>query len=288
MASGQRVISRGLGTAIVVVCLAYAAAALLLPPGVDWRGAFYPSARAVVHGHSPYTALHAEDLTGFLNPPWVLALSVPAAALGVRAGWVIWFGIMCGTYALALIRWRYSPWIIVFSMLSPLVWITFVFGNIDGLCLLGATLSPPVGMFLVMLKPQIGVGLVVYWGVLAWQAGGWKRAAAHLLPALVALGLSLLVFGNYFSRGTALLDQWWNISAFPYTVPVGVVWLVLAVRVRESSWAMLGGLLCSPYVNAITLASLSGPLFASLVQRLVLRTRRKSHPHAHVIALKDS
>ena len=68
--------------------------------------------------------------------------------------------------------------------------------------MLGLLLPPQVGVFFVLIKPHVGVGVFVFWVVQAWHKKGASGVLALVWP--VAVLLSMLVYGPW----PIILWQW--------------------------------------------------------------------------------
>jgi hypothetical protein len=120
-------------------------------------------------------------------------------------------------------------------------------GNIDGFVALGFILPAPVGLLLVLLKPQIGAGLVLYY---AWiYRKDARKLTCTLAPVTIAYMLSFVIYGNWISTGVLLHS---SAQIFPLGVPAGVAFLVLALWRRNPLYTLPVGVLFSPYVNSFS------------------------------------
>lgn len=230
-----------------------AAAAMLIPAGIDWKGGYYPAGQDILHGHTPYHPLSSEK-TGFLNPPWALLVIAPLTLLGLKLSWGIWFAANFLLYALALYRLGAKPAFMIVALLMPPAFMTLWNGNLDAAVLFGATLSPfPLGLFVVLLKPQMGIGLAVYWGLDIWRHKGLRAAVLAFIPVTAAFAVSLLLFGNFFARANDLVNIGWNVSIFPYGIPIGLALLGAGVYYQKPALAFLSGAFFVPYVHIYSL-----------------------------------
>jgi hypothetical protein len=177
---------------------------------VDWRLTFYPATRLLLSGQNPYlvTTLH--------NPAWALIPLIPMALFGEKMGGAILFFVSVSVYALVARRFG-KFWLF---LLSPIVIYALVFGNIDWLVLLGLLFPPSIGMFFVVMKPQMGIGIVLWW---AWKAWKEKSLVKTFTPIVVALLATFMVYGNWLSgRTDDVINASWNMSIFPYSIPIGL------------------------------------------------------------------
>ena len=213
-----------------------------LPPAIDWSGVFRPAAQNLISGHSPYS------IKGFFYPPWTLLPLAPLALLpdGIGRAALIMMGLV--TFGYTAHRLGAKPLALVFFLLSPPVLHCVVNGNIDWLVTLGFVLPPQIGLFFLVIKPQIGVAVGIYWLVEAWRVKGWREVLRVFGPVSVAMLLSFVLFGPWPFKWGRTLSFWWNASLWPTSIPIGLALLVAAIRKRRIEYAMGASPCLSPYV----------------------------------------
>ena len=229
-----------------------------LPPAVDWDLYFRPAAFELLALRNPYT-------TGILNPPWALLPFLPLALLPVPVARAIFLLLSVIGFGYAAYKFNARPLAFVAFMASPPVMHCLLNGNLDWMPLVGYVLPPQIGLFLVMVKPQMGIGVMLFWFVEAWRKGGVKEIVRVFWPATLVTLLSYLIYGFYPLGFGHQTDLWWNASLWPMSIPVGLVLLVAALRKREMRFAMGAGPCLSPYV---LFHSWSGPLLAVVPNQL--------------------
>lgn len=210
-----------------------------VPVGVDFGNTFYAVGRAIMNGQSPYS------VKTFLSPPWVLILVAPLGILPIQWAWGVFTLTGLGVYLIAFIRLRLPLIVLALFMLSPFVWFNLYYGNIDWLILLGVTLPPQWGVWLLMIKPQMSVGLIALWAFRLWRAQGVK-AVLRIFALPVAVGsLSFLV--GLWNAPDLTPREWWT-SAWPVGLPVGGLLVWLAFARDEVPLALAASPFLSPYV----------------------------------------
>lgn len=214
-----------------------------LPDDPNWTGSFYPAGRAILEGHNPY-ATH-----GFFNPPWLLLLLAPLTLLPEQVGRLVLVAMAFAAYLYLIHRAAASRRAVTAFLLSFPVLFTAVEVNLDSFVLMGLLLAGQLGLFLLMLKPQAGVGIALFWLVEAWRAGGWRKVVRLFAPIVVAFLLSFTLFGNWFVSAGYLQSSSWNTSPFPFAVPVGLGLIAHALRRRDIRFAIPASLCFSPYVG---------------------------------------
>jgi len=225
--------------------------------GIDYRWAFEPSIRAMWATGSPYGH-------GAFNPPWIFVMLSPLALLPSSLAYSVLYALNICAFTFTLIRMKLPAWAII--PLAVLILKNCENGNIEGLLSLGFIMSPAAGLFLVLAKPQIGIGLALYWAVEAWRGkrhkyatpqeidSTHKKANKRLLrtfaPIALAYLLSFAIYGNFMTG--SLESASWNMSLFPYGVPVGIALMGLAIWKRSPGFAIAAGPFFAPYVNGHT------------------------------------
>lgn len=252
--------------AFLLVAILVLLLAKWLPPAIDWRLYFRPAANRLLHGQSPY------DIVGFPSPPWLLLPILPLALLPENVGRAIFFLMNLAAFAYTAHRLGATPFTMFFFLLSPPILHSLLNGNVDSLVILGFTLPPPIGLLFLSIKPQIGGGVAIFWLVEAWREGKWGKVIQTFWPVSLIWLASFALFGLWPLRWQSEVGQWWNASAWPLSIPVGLVLLVMAIRQRRVQFAMPAAACLSPYVllhawvGALTpLLTLPAEMFAAVL-----------------------
>jgi flagellar biosynthesis protein FliQ len=239
-------LKNALSIAFIIVCFGlfvYLAYSYWPGIGVDWRGVYQPASLALLDGKSPYgiTALP------FVNPPWVLVPLLPVAIFPPAWGSAIMLVLNIGAYVFVAMRLGMKVWMVV-----PFIFMTMnnnTNGNIDGLVALGFLLPAQVGLFFVLVKPQIGIAVAMFWAVEAWRVGGAREVARTFVPVILAYCLSFLLFGFWMADMGKMLHVGWNTSIFAYGVPVGAALMALALWKRDIRFAIAASPFFAPYLT---------------------------------------
>ena len=227
--------------------------------GLDWNEFFYPYSVAVLHGQNPFALNHG------LFVPWVLAFTVPFAALPPRLGVAFFFFFTVASYAFIAHRMGAKEIALIAFMFSPPVSTQLLILNVDVFVFWGFVLPPPLALLLLLIKPQVGGVFALYLLLEQWRMGGWRRLLLNIAPTVIVIGLSFLLFGNWpayqYSTFVNVLRQSANTSLFPISLVAGIPLLVVALWKRRRRPAISAAVLCSPYV---TLPSWGAGLLACL------------------------
>jgi hypothetical protein len=211
--------------------------------GIDWKETYYPAVQAVLHGISPY------EVPTYRNAPWTLIPLLPLGLFSESMGGRLYFVASLFGYAWAALQLKAGRRVLVVFLLSPPVVYGMRMLNVDVLVLLGFTLPAPLGLFFVLMKPQMGIALAFYWFVEAGRSGGIRRIIQTFAPISGACLASFLLFGAWpAGRQTDLLDSFWNASLWPWALPIGMVLIMLSLRDRREDLAMAASPFLSPYL----------------------------------------
>lgn len=213
---------------------------LLLVIGGDWLNAYLPACQELLAGRSPYNQFN------FFNPPWALLPLLPLALLPAKVGSVILSVTNVLVFAGVAHRLGAKPIVVLLiATLPPVLYST----NIDWMVALGLILPPQIGLFFVLVKPQVGIFVALFWFVQTSRRG-LRETVRVFAPVTIVFILSLLIFGPYPLKSVGQLSQIanpWNAHIFPYGVPVGLALLGAAVRGKRAGYAATAAPFLSPY-----------------------------------------
>jgi hypothetical protein len=138
-----------------------------------------------------------------------------------------------------------------------------------GLLPLGLYYLPQIGLFFILIKPQVGFAVALYWLGLSWQSGGIRQVLKVFLPIVVMYLLSFMVYGYHPLFGANLIDIHYNVSLWPWSIPLGIFLVVFALKSKKINWSMLASPLLSPYIafhsfHGVFLALVRTPIFLVL------------------------
>lgn len=227
-----------------------------MPVGVDWL-TISPAVDLFLQGQSPY--LLTEGWRRTLFPFWTYLLLLPFEILPFWVGRCLLFVVSLTAFAYTAIRMKASHWQLVLFLTSSAVIGCLNNGNIDWLVTLGLWMQPQAGLFFVLIKPQIGVPIALYWAYILWQLHGWKGVAKAFAPVTVAYLTSFLLYGFWIKHMLGMQNNPENMSGFPFTVPVGLFLLYIALRNKEGNLSVFSGPLLAPYTSQFSYAA---PLLA--------------------------
>ena len=211
--------------------------------GVDWKGAFRPATLLMLRGENPYLA------RGFHNPPWALVPLIPVALLPEQLGAAVMLVLNFFVYDFVAYRLKAKPLPLALFLFTPVVIFCGTNGNIDWLCALGFLMPPQIGLFFVLMKPQIGAALALFWLVEGWQVGRLHEVARVFGPLAAVTLLSFTLYGFWPLQMAVMPDNPYNRSMWPFSIPVGLALLVYALRTRKKGLSLTAAPFLSPYLT---------------------------------------
>jgi hypothetical protein len=221
---------------VVFIYVAY----FVNPISYDWH-TFRDAARQLISGASPYGK-------EFYNPPWTLIPLIPMAALPLRLGSAVISALAFYSFGFIAYRLGARPLAWALFMISPPVILEMRSANITWLATLGVIMPPQIGIFFVLMKPQVGIGIAIYWLVEAWRRGKWAEVVRIFGPVTLTFGLSLIIFGFWPLRITEPISLAVNTSLWPQSIPIGIVLILSAIRKQKSGLAISASPFLSPYL----------------------------------------
>jgi hypothetical protein len=250
----------------IVSVLVILGAYFFLPIGADYHAAFRPAALAIARGENPY------EVTLFYNPPWTLLPLLPIALLPEKLGNAILFMACLVAYTYLPRKLNASLAVTLIFLISPPVLYDLWSININWLVMLGYLMPPQIGLFFVLMKPQVGGLMALFWLVEAWREGGLRQVFKTFAPVTVMIVISLLIFPGWFLKSPGLVDISWNVSLWPLSIPIGLLLISLALRLRKARYAYMASPFLSPYValnsySTVILGLVDNPweIFAAVV-----------------------
>jgi len=187
-------------------------------------------------------------------PPWALLPFIPFVFLPEKMGGLILTNLGLLAYLYLLYKLKVRPIAALAFMLSPAAIVGLHSGNIDWLVMLGFVLPPSIGLLLVMIKPQVGIAVAIYWLFISWQEGKVVKFIKTFSPVLVVYFLSFVVYGFWLNKANSLVQGnsvrgYMDMNLWPMSIPIGLVLLVVALRHRNRFFSFMASPFLSPYVG---------------------------------------
>ena len=211
--------------------------------GVDWDSTFRPAARMVLAGENPYT------IATFRNVPWTILPLLPFAVLPEAFSGKVFFIANIFLYAFVAKKAGASTLGIIAFLLSPPVMYGLKMSNVDVLVLLGFTLPPTIGLFFILIKPQMGIMMFFFWLVKTLKRGGWKETLKTFAPVTITMVMAIVFFDySPLQRSFTLIDTNWNARLWPWALPLGLLFFATSVRNLTAEGAIAASPFLSPYL----------------------------------------
>lgn len=234
-------------------------------PNADWYATFAPAGRGIFEGRSPY------EQPLFVNPPWTILLLLPFVLFppALARGLVL----VSSLAALIYVAWRLRApkMAVVAFLLSPTVIGSLLAANLDAFALLGMFLPPAWGLLLLMIKPQIGIGMAIYSLAEAWRNNKVIGVIRAFAPVVIAYVVSGILFPVWVDHMIHKPSNEWNRSLFPFGIPAGLLLLWLSIRTRNAFFALASTPFFSPYLTFYTYLVVQIGLLTEDVERVIRR-----------------
>jgi hypothetical protein len=233
--------------------------------GRDWRLTYRPAATEMLHGRSPY------NVTIFYAAPWSLIPLLPFALLPYNISNICIFFLGLFTFAYTAHKLGASPPSMIIFLTSAPVIGCLLNGNIEWLPLLGIILPAPVGLIFAVTKPQVGIGIVVYWFIHIYRTKGLLSVVKTFTPVTLLTLVSFWMYGFWILGFQRTLEQSavssyaYNVSVWPYGIFAGLWLLYKSIQKEKPRTAMAASPFLSPYALQYTwVAVLTGVIHAPL------------------------
>jgi hypothetical protein len=221
--------------------------------GQDWIQFFRPATLAFIHGQNPY------DIRDFHNAPWTLIPFIPFALMPYQFGRAGFFILSSACFFFIAYKLNAKPASLILFVTSYPVVSCLNGGGIDWLPMLSFVTPAPISLIFAAMKPQIGIGIAIYWLFESWRNGGLLTVVKNFLPVTILLLASFALYGFWVLTFIGKSQNAVNMSLFPYSIPLAVYLLWVAISQRRAKLAMAAGPFLAPYH---TLFSLAAPLVA--------------------------
>lgn len=229
-----------------------------LPIGLDWHNAYRPAALSMLRGESPYGM--SEFGQAFYNAPWALIPFLPFAIMPYQIGRVGVFIMGLAGFAIIAYKLKAPPISLLIFLTSAAVIGCLNNGNLDWLPMLAFILPARWGLIFAAMKPQIGIGVGIYWLFESYQEGGIRAVFKTFAPVGILLLSSFWLYGFWFLEFSKLENNINNMSLFPYSIPVGLYLIWASISRKDLRPAMASSPLLAPYVSQFSYAAVLAPL----------------------------
>lgn len=235
---------------VLLICVVFVLTTIAIyyafPVRNHWAEIYRPAALRIIRGENPYVGLN------YFNPPWALIPLIPLAILPIRVGNAILGAITLFSFFYIALRLGAKVVTLLFLFTLPFTLYNVIQVNVDWLVVWGFILPPQIGLFFILLKPQLGIFLAFYWLIDSWKQGGVKLVIKTFSPVMISFLLSFLFYGNYLEKGRVAFHDA-TLTFWPASISIGLVIMVLAFRWKKPGLAIFVAPLLSPYVQPYSL-----------------------------------
>jgi hypothetical protein len=172
---------------------------------------------------------------------------IPLALLPPKISSAILFVLSLLALIFFIFKLGARPLVMLAILFSYPVAAGLYFGSLEPFFYLGFILPPQIGLFFLLAKPQIGIGVAVYWLYLKIREGK-VSVLKTFTPVVVAYVLSILIFGPWFLSSPHAAQHVWNLSLWPYAIPVGLGLMAASLYYKLPGLALASAPFLSPYV----------------------------------------
>jgi hypothetical protein len=237
------------------------------PAGIDWRFGFYEVAQ------NPLNPYEATNL--FINPPWIAVLLLPFGVFTEITSLAINTSLNLVLIGLLVVSRKGTKLALILTLTSFPILSMISNGNIEWIPALGFLLQNKWSVPLLFLKPQVGILAILSWD--SFQ----NNKRAFLIPSLFIILFSFTIWGNWIAgmhtniqsmqNAQRSIDAW-NISFFPWSIPVGLllIYIILKHRPADSEILSVVATLCLVPYFAIYSTGILFALISASHKRLAL------------------
>ena len=201
------------------------------------------------------------------TPAWVYLITYPMSFLGWPLSWqvLVIITILIAAIANELFFPGKSRWWIA-TLNAAMLWNIWL-GNIEvftiaglliGYMVLQKKIHPiwwGIGVITLGTKPQVGLGIIIFFTYCIWKAFDFKKLSSAVLPFLAVLVLTWIIWPgwilNWVHNSLTTSYDWWNGSIFPWGL---IAWIPAFLPVA------MPGLMRLRLISAATI--LSSPYMA--------------------------
>ncbi|KPK03161.1 MAG: hypothetical protein AMJ56_19780 [Anaerolineae bacterium SG8_19] len=210
------------------------------PLGVDWQETY---SQIPDHWRDPY------EIASFTSPPWIMVL-LPHAWLPVDWGNAINLVLNITLIVAVVVRFGGGWPLMLLVFTSPPFLDLVRTNNVDWIALLALLIPVTWGLPVLVGKPQALGGASLIW---------WKHSANKirvLIPLVVVVVLSFLIWGLWPLRIKPVHESVWNFAPWPFLIPLGIYMLYRAYRQDDVFLAAAATPFLVPYIAPYSVAGL--------------------------------
>ncbi len=218
-----------------------------------------------IHNLNPYKYYYGTTrYLKFFNPIWILFWILPFLIIPTKYREIVYIGTNYIFLLMIMKKLRYSLFSMSLIILS-IGSVAFVLcGNIDILVLSGLLYPTPIGILLLLAKPQITLVLIAVIILRIYDKKGLVGVIINILPSLIAIVIWLSIFG--FPKLEPVPEA--NVAMPTFIrIFVGLPLVIYALIKRSTKIGILATVFCVPYIsiNSYIAISLGSPILGFLL-----------------------
>jgi hypothetical protein len=211
---------------------------------VDWRDTFFPVSK---FPSNPYA------IKSFINPPWLGIILFPLHYFSLNISQAINNSLNLIIIGL-LVKYKKGNLLSLLLTLTSVPFLSLIAnGNVEWIPAIGFFLQNGFGFLLLLTKPQSGIIAGIDWFLRS------KNKYIFSIPAIFVIVISIVFWRNWPYELLSNVDyvknlpfglSAWNISFFPWSVPIGLGLIFIIIKFRDKRNELLGVLatyFLSPY-----------------------------------------
>lgn len=236
----------------------------IFPPyAADWHRAFYQVSKTPL---SPY------DIKLFINPPWTVLILYPFHYFSENISLAMNASLSLVILGLLVIKRKGNLLSLALTLTSFPFLSMLSNGNVEWIPALGFIFQNGWGLPFLLTKPQTGILAILSWisffssdKILKRNLGNIIKDFRFFIPTILTVIISFVFWGNWLAPMMTNIQNLqnpehgmptWNISLFPWSIPLGLGLLFYIIKHKPVDSEILGVLatLCLvPYFAAYSL-----------------------------------
>ena len=208
---------------------------LIFPtPSVDWHDTFYPVSKVPL---TPYV------IKTFLNPPWAAIILFPFHFFSENIAQSMNTSLNVLVIGLLVTRRKGNLLSLFLTLTSFPLLSLLANGGIEWMPALGFFMHNELGATFLVTKPQSGILSGIDWFVRS------KNKLSFFAFLIVFVMSWFIIWGNWIEKMLVNINyvnklplglSAWNISLFPWTIPLGVALVFFILKTRQQHSELLG------------------------------------------------
>jgi len=218
-------------SAIAVFILSLVIFSFFPPQGVDWNRTFYPSSQKILNPYSNET---------FINIPWITLVLSPFRFFSKEAGKILNVSLQVVIFWI-LLKQKGGKTLAIFLTFTSFPFLFSLHNaSIEWIPALALFFPNALGVIIYLIKPQSTLLIGLDWFYRQ------KNKLAFVIIPLAWMLVSLLIWPGWPLEMLKNMEEVtlyrWNMSLFPWTIPVGLALVYYIVKEKPEKGELLASL----------------------------------------------